>query len=179
MVSVLTADIGGTNARFQHSLVQADGSFQVMHTETLSTSVYFTLQSCIEDFMLGKPACVLCVLGIAGIVDGHEAWSGSIWPAVSYKDIKLLGFRRVLFLNDLEACGYGVAELREEESVQLNPGTAPQAGAPKVVISVGTGLGTCYLTSHSGQYQAWPSEGGFVSFSPKSPLQQAYLSYLQ
>lgn len=179
MVSVLTADIGGTNARFQHSLVETDGSVQVMYSETLSTCKYFTLQSCVEDFMLGKPACVLCVLGIAGIVDGREAWSGSMWPAVTYKDLKSLGFRRVLFLNDLEACGYGVMELREEEAVQLNPGTAPQEGAPKVVMAIGTGLGTCYVTSHSGLYQAWPSEGGFANFSPKSPLQQAYLSYLQ
>lgn len=179
MVFALTADIGGTNARFQIALIEADGLVEVKYTETLSTCCFFTLQSCIETFIEGKPACELCILGIAGIVDGHEAWSGSIWPPVSYKDIKLLGFRRVLFLNDLEACGYGVMELKPEEIVLLNSGILSEPGAPKVVIAVGTGLGTCYLTSHAGEYQAWPSEGGFADFSPKSPLQEAYLHYLQ
>lgn len=179
MVFVLTADIGGTNARFQLALIEADGSVEVKYTETLSTCSFSTLQSCIEAFMQGKPACGLCVLGIAGIVDGHEAWSGSMWPPASYKDLKLLGFRRVLFLNDLEACGYGVMELKQEEVVLLNPGILSEPGAPKVVMAVGTGLGTCYLTSHAGEYQAWPSEGGFADFSPKSSLQEAYLRYLQ
>ena len=179
MVSVLTADIGGTNARFQIWNITPEGDAVEVASAVLPTRQYPTLQECMETFLLGQPPCVLCVLGIAGIVTGHESWSGSMWPAFSYHDLKLLGFRRVLILNDLEASGYGVLELLPQELTQVNPGPTPVSHAPIVVISIGTGLGSCYLTSHQGEYQVWPAEDGFACFGPKTRLQEDYLRYLR
>jgi glucokinase len=50
----------------------------------------------------------------------------------------------------------------------MNEGSVETAGRPKAVLGAGTGLGVGYLTSHSGQYEVWGSEGGHVDFAPKN-----------
>eukprot|EP01134_Creolimax_fragrantissima_P005384 CFRG5384T1 len=89
-----------------------------------------------------------------------------------------LGIDHVVLITDLLASGYGVLTLGRQDTVTLQD--APVVlGAPMACIGADVGLGECYLTWHSRQYTAWPSEGGHCEFAPKTELQLDLLRYLK
>ncbi len=78
---------------------------------------------------------------IAGPVSqGRVATTNVAWVVDASRLAKLLGLDKVTLLNDLEAIGYGLAELRPEDVAVVNPG-APVAAGNMGMIPAGTGLG--------------------------------------
>jgi len=178
MVQFLVADIGGTNARFQ--LLEArESTVDIVASENLLVGDYANLQSCLQAFLKDRSPPNHCVLAVPGLIDDHRVWRGlDPWPGLAAEDLIPLGFHSVVFLNDLEAAGYGVLQLGSEQMFSLNSAGLEVKGAPKVLISAGTDLGTSFLTASKGVYTAYHSEGGGCCFCPKNALQEAYSQYV-
>lgn len=174
----LIADIGGTNARLQ--LLETEGiTIEIVAREHMLVRSFPNLQACLLHFLKDREPPSHCVLAVPGLIDNHKVWQGGTsWPRVTSEELSSLGFSSVVFLNDLEAAGYGVLQLGHEQLISLNTAGVEERGAPKVLISVGTGLGTCFLTAKEGVYTAWHSEGGGCYFCPKNRLQEAYAGYV-
>ena len=83
---------------------------------------------------------------------------------------------KVSVLNDFEAAGYGVLDLRpgDGDVLPLNDVPADPRG-PIAVLGPGTGLGQAQLfwDSDEGHYRVWPSEGAHGGFAPRGWRQRA------
>jgi len=79
-------------------------------------------------------------------------------------------------LNDFEAAGYGVLDLRQGDgdTLPLNDVPADPRG-PIAVLGPGTGLGQAQLfwDADEGHYRVWPSEGAHGGFAPRGWRQRA------
>eukprot|EP00747_Dinoflagellata_sp_TGD_P216806 gnl/TRDRNA2_/TRDRNA2_89294_c0_seq1.p1 gnl/TRDRNA2_/TRDRNA2_89294_c0~~gnl/TRDRNA2_/TRDRNA2_89294_c0_seq1.p1 ORF type:complete len:248 (-),score=43.15 gnl/TRDRNA2_/TRDRNA2_89294_c0_seq1:48-728(-) len=69
--------------------------------------------------------------------------------------------------------------LSPSEYKTIGDEVAPAPGAPIAVVGAGTGLGETYLTSVDDVWEAWPSEGGHVAFSPRNEKECRLLMFLQ
>jgi glucokinase len=73
---------------------------------------------------------------------------------------------KVRVANDLAAAARGIEKLSPRDLVTLQEGKA-EAGAPRVVLGIGTGLGVAYLVpDDNGGYREIPGEGGHAGFAP-------------
>jgi glucokinase len=84
----------------------------------------------------------------------------------------------VRLVNDVQAAAYGVGQLSPSSIVRLQAGNAV-AGAPRVVIAPGSGLGIGYAVSQPAGYLAYPSEAGHADFAPFDELQGELLTHLR
>ncbi len=73
----------------------------------------------------------------------------------------------VFLINDLEANGYGIAELKADQIYTLSEGDPSQTGN-RALIAAGTGLGEGLLTWNGRQHTPYPSEGGHADFAPRN-----------
>jgi len=108
------------------------------------------------------------VLAIAGIVTQNQCrYTNLDWVVDGEELGRTFSIPRVEIINDFVAQGYGTLTLADSEVSKLHD-APPRKGAPIAVIGAGTGLGMCFLTlGPSGQYEAYPSEGGHIEFAPR------------
>ena len=151
-MSVLLADIGGTHARF---CVSKAGRLSDIYRFRCSDckSVYQAIQS-----FLVMQAYVpeYAVIAIAGVVaDNQGKWTNLSWT-ISEKELKRrFGFQKIHLLNDLIPQGAGIASIKKKDWVALNRAGVNKK-APKVLLSLGTGLGACLLLGD----KIYPTEYG-------------------
>ena len=84
----------------------------------------------------------------------------------------------VFLINDLQANGYGIAELEADQIYTLSEGDARQVGN-RALISAGTGLGEGFLVWDGRDYVPYPSEGGHADFSPRNEDEIDLLRFLR
>jgi glucokinase len=80
-------------------------------------------------------------------------------------------------LNDLQSIAIAVPHLNGDDLETLNAGTAVDGGNI-AVVAPGTGLGIGILVWTGERYQAYPSEAGHTSFSPRNLQEIELLKYL-
>jgi glucokinase len=110
--------------------------------------------------------------------DGRLRLTNLPWTLDSRELAAGLGIEHVFLINDLEANGYGLAELNDGQIFTLNQGDARQIGN-RGLISAGTGLGECYLVWNGHQHIPYPSEGGHADFAPRNEDEIDLLRYLK
>ncbi|CAF1121659.1 unnamed protein product [Rotaria sp. Silwood1] len=121
---------------------------------------------------------------------------GSRWPQqhadVIENDLKL-NPNSLVFLNDFEAIGYGLAAQVDSQVNELCKLTEIYAlhqvslesnsdtNVPIACFGAGTGLGACFLSPDgTGRYQVYPSEAGMTdTFSPRSEEEWCLVKYLR
>jgi glucokinase len=81
-------------------------------------------------------------------------------------------------INDLEANGYGIAELTSEQIFTLSEGDASQMGN-RALIAAGTGLGEAFLVWDGHSHVPYPSEGGHVDYAPRNEDEIDLLRFLK
>ena len=151
-MSVLLADIGGTHARF---CVLKAGRLSDVYRFRCSDckSVYQAIQS-----FLVMQACVpeYAVIAIAGVITDNQAkWTNLSWT-ISEKELKRrFGFQKIHLVNDLIPQGAGISSIKKKDLVALNRAGVNQK-APRVLLSLGTGLGACFLLEE----KIYPTEYG-------------------
>jgi glucokinase len=89
-----------------------------------------------------------------------------------------LGIEHVFLINDLEANGYGVAELSADQIYTLSEGDASQIGN-RALIAAGTGLGEGLLIWNGHSHTPYPSEGGHVDYAPRNEDEIDLLRFLK
>jgi glucokinase len=84
----------------------------------------------------------------------------------------------VFLINDLQANGYGIAELSSDQIYTLSDGDARQM-ANRALISAGTGLGEAFMIWDGRYYVPYPSEGGHSDFAPRNDDEIDLLRFLK
>ena len=151
---------------------------QRLYEHVFPTQHYTLFKTLIEDFMSDSKIkfTSLCI-AIAGLVsDGKITAVNFNWPPIVISEIKSSFPFKVMFLNDLEAGGYGVHLCK---CVNLNPTAKEEPNGNCAVIGCGTGLGEAIILEKNNKKIVIPSEGGYKDFAPRDQEQINLLQFIQ
>ncbi|HVG21052.1 MAG TPA: glucokinase [Blastocatellia bacterium] len=175
---ILAGDIGGTKTNL--GLFDAgEGSLRLLKQQSFPSRENTGLESIVSRFMEGeevRPAAAC--FGVAGpVLNGQSVTPNLPWVVDSDSVARTLGLESVSLINDLEAMGHGIAELKPGEMLALNQGAAVEGNA--ALVAAGTGLGVASLFWNGRKHLPSASEGGHADFAPRNQLEIELLLHMQ
>lgn len=166
---ILAGDIGGTKTNLGLFDI-VDGTMKLRREQSYPSRDYPGLESIIREFISGAGPLAAACFGIAGpIIEDRSVTPNLPWIVEAQSLASVLQLDSVALINDLEATAHGIAELKPEEFVTLNEGTAETGNA--ALIAAGTGLGTASLFWDGRELMPSAAEGGHVDFAPRNQLE--------
>jgi glucokinase len=182
---ILAGDVGGTKVdlalcKFEHGqlLTVHDHKFHAREFPGLVQVVEAFLDECKQT--LGQPVDLLAAcFGVPGPVrHGRLKLTNLPWILDAGQLRADLKIEHVFLINDLEANGYGIAELTPDQILVLSKGD-PAAEGNRGLIAAGTGLGEAILVWNGHTYLPMASEGGHSDFAARNEEEIGLLRYLQ
>jgi glucokinase len=182
---ILAGDVGGTKVHLALSKFER-GKLVNVYDHKYSAREYPGLVQVVEAFLsdcsqrMGQPAEVLAAcFGVPGPVrHGRLKLTNLPWQLDAAQLSIDLNIPHVFLINDLEANGYGIAELTPDQILVLSQGD-PEAEGNRGLIAAGTGLGEAILVWDGKRYMPMASEGGHTDFAPRNDEEIDLLRYLQ
>lgn len=175
---VLAGDIGGTHARL--AFFDVDGhSVRPVVEQTYPSGDYNALEPILQAFAESHPvqfeaAC----LGIAGPVrNGVVTTTNLPWTVRATSVASALDLPEAHLLNDLEAIGWGLPTLGDDDLVTLHEGT--EVEGHRVLVAAGTGLGVAGLVWDGHLHRPIATEAGHTDFAPSDDLEIALFRALK
>jgi len=175
----LVADIGGTNARFALTDLQAKAPV-IMHEQSLPAAEFASLQHAAKHYLeglrsggeLSQPT--RAAFAVASPVSGDEIRLTNRSWSFSRRDLQAaLTLESLTVLNDFGAVAHAVAALSEADRIVLYGDEKAELAGPISVIGPGTGLGVALLVGGhrrgAAQMREWhvvETEGGHISYAP-------------
>jgi glucokinase len=174
---ILAGDVGGTKVHLAlYDFI--DGKLKHARDEKYPAKEYSGLEEIVKEFLAADKVTAAC-FGVPGPVrDGRLRLTNLPWTLDSREIARDLGVAHVFLINDLEANGYGIAELSGEQIYTLAAGDASQIGN-RALIAAGTGLGEGYLVWNGRMHVPYPSEGGHADFAPRNEDEIDLLRFLK
>jgi len=174
---ILAGDVGGTKVHL--ALYDfTDGKLSHTRDERYAAKEYGGLAEIVKEF-LGADKVTSACFGVPGPVrDGRLRLTNLPWTLDSRDLSAGLGIQHVFLINDLEANGYGIAELTADQIYTLSEGDASQTGN-RALIAAGTGLGEGFLAWNGRMHIPYPSEGGHVDYAPRNEDEIDLLRFLK
>ncbi len=182
-VEIVTADIGGTHARFAIAEI-ADG--QVVRLDdpvTLKAHEYASLQTAWEAFgetigrVLPEAAAIALATPISGDVLKMTNNPWIIRPALIPEKLRVT---RYALVNDFGAVGHAVATLPDACFAHLaGPDASLPAHGVTSIIGPGTGLGVAALLRAGNHYHVVETEGGHIEYPSVDSTEDAILASLR
>lgn len=182
-MQIVTADIGGTHARFAIATLEGTTVVALSEPVTLKCAEYASLQTAWEGFgaAIGQPLPRAAAIALATPIRGdvlkmtNNPWI--IHPALICDQ---LGIEQVTLINDFGAVAHAVQQCPPARFSHLcgPEGNLPDQGVI-TVIGPGTGLGVAYVVRDPTGYRAVETEGGHVDFAPLDSTEDALLSRLR
>jgi glucokinase len=174
---ILAGDVGGTKV-YLALYDFADGKLKHTREERYPAKNYTGLQEIVKEFLAADKVTAAC-FGVPGPVrDGRLRLTNLPWTLDSRELSANLGIQHVFLINDLEANGYGIAELAPNQIYTLNEGDTAQIGN-RALLAAGTGLGECFLAWNGRIHLPFPSEGGHADFAPRNEDEIDLLRFLK
>jgi len=174
---ILAGDVGGTKV---HLAVYDFTNGKLTHTrdERYAAKEYNGLAEIVKRQSTHDKVSSAC-FGVPGPVrDGRLRLTNLPWTLDSRELSLGLDIPHVFLINDLEANGYGIAELTADQIFTLSEGDASQVGN-RALIAAGTGLGEGLLTWNGRHHIPYPSEGGHGDYAPRNEDEIDLLRFLQ
>ncbi len=161
---ILAGDVGGTKVHLAlYDFI--NGKLEYSRDERYPAKDYSGLEEIVKEFLGAYKVTAAC-FGVPGPVrDGRLRLTNLPWTLDSRELSVNLGITHVFLINDLEANGYGVAELSADQIYTLSEGDASQIGN-RALIAAGTGLGEGLLIWNGRSHTPYPSEGGHADYAP-------------
>jgi glucokinase len=174
---ILAGDVGGTKVHL--ALYDfTDGKLKHTRDERYAAKEYNGLAEIATEF-LGADTVTSACFGVPGPVrDGRLRLTNLPWTLDSRELSSGLKIQHVFLINDLEANGYGIAELSADQIYTLSEGDASQIGN-RALIAAGTGLGEGILAWNGRIHVPYPSEGGHVDYAPRNEDEIDLLRFLK
>ena len=174
---ILAGDVGGTKVHL--ALYDfSNGKLDYTREERFPAKEYSGLEAIVKEFLGGDQATAAC-FGVPGPVrDGRLRLTNLPWTLDSRELSAHLGIQHVFLINDLEANGYGIAELQPNQIYTLSEGDPSQIGN-RALIAAGTGLGEGLLTWNGRIHVPYPSEGGHADYAPRNEDEIDLLRFLK
>jgi glucokinase len=181
-MDIVTADIGGTHARFAVATYEA-GTLRLGPVATLKTAEYASLPAAWEAFaaMVKRPLPRTAAIALAAPVRGETlTLTNSPWVIHLTKLQSDLQLDAVHVLNDFGAVTHALPWLsRDDLALLCGPDILlPREGAISV-LGPGTGLGVGLLLRRAGQNIVVETEGGHVDFAPIDDIDISIMQRLQ
>ena len=178
---ILAGDIGGTKSllAFYEPAAASGGPRHALDERSLPSRKYLSLAELLRDFLQAteKKPTRACLAVPGPVVERRSSTPNLPWPTVDARELSEVIGVEVVLLNDLEATGYGIATLRDDELRCLSEGK-PQPGGNAALIAPGTGLGECILFWDGQMHRPSASEGGHATFAPRNEMEIGLLRYL-
>jgi glucokinase len=174
---ILAGDVGGTKVHLAlYDFV--DGKLEFSRDERFPAKNYTGLEEIVKEF-LGAAKVTAACFGVPGPVrDGRLRLTNLPWTLDSRELSTSLSINHVFLINDLEANGYGVAELAPDQIYTLAEGDPSQLGN-RALIAAGTGLGEAMLIWNGHTHTPHPSEGGHKDYAPRNEDEIDLLRFLK
>ena len=174
---ILAGDVGGTKVDLGlYDFI--NGKLQPTRDKVYKAKDYPGLEVIVKEFLGADKVSAAC-FGVPGPVrDGRLRLTNLPWTLDSRELAAGLGIQHVFLINDLEANGYGVAELAPDQIYTLSEGDPSQVGN-RALIAAGTGLGEGLLIWNGRTHIPYPSEGGHVDYAPRNEDEIDLLRYLK
>ena len=174
---ILAGDVGGTKVHLAlYDFI--NGKLEYKRDERYPAKNYAGLQEIVREFLGAEKVTSAC-FGVPGPVrDGRLRLTNLPWTLDSRELSASLGIQYVFLINDLEANGYGIAELQPNQIFTLSEGDASQTGN-RALIAAGTGLGEGILIWNGRSHTPYPSEGGHSDFAPRNEDEIDLLRFLK
>jgi glucokinase len=174
---ILAGDVGGTKVNL--ALFDfADGNLKHARDKQYPAKEYSGLEEIVKEFIVAEKVTAAC-FGVPGPVrDGRLRLTNLPWTLDSRELAADLKIDFVFLINDLQANGYGIAELGADQVYTLSEGDPRQLGN-RALISAGTGLGESFMIWDGRDYVPYPSEGGHADFAPRNEDEIDLLRFLK
>jgi glucokinase len=174
---ILAGDVGGTKVHL--ALYDfTNGELKHSRDQQYPAKEYSGLEEIVREFIVTEKVTAAC-FGVPGPVrEGRLRLTNLPWTLDSRELAANLKIDYVFLINDLQANGYGIAELTAEQVFTLSEGDARQIGN-RALISAGTGLGEALLIWDGRDYVPYPSEGGHSDFAPRNEDEIDMLRFLR
>jgi glucokinase len=174
---ILAGDVGGTKVHLAlYDFI--NGKLEYSRDERYPAKEYNGLEEIVKEFLSADKVTAAC-FGVPGPVrDGRLRLTNLPWTIDSRELSADLGIEHVFLINDLEANGYGVAELAADQIYTLSEGDASQIGN-RALLAAGTGLGEGLLIWNGHSHTPYPSEGGHTDFAPRNEDEIDLLRFLK
>lgn len=182
-MEIVTADIGGTHARFAIAALDGGRVTGLSAEATLKTAHYANLQSAWEAYgaQLGRPLPRAAGIAVACPVQGDVLkFTNNPWIIRVSSLKQQLGLDTLALINDFAAVGHAAANLDGAHFRHLcGPETQLPADGVISVVGPGTGLGVSQIVRHRNGYEVISTEGGHTSFAPFDRLEDEILAHLR
>ena len=178
---ILVGDVGGTNGRLALIKNPQNSVPEIIHTKTLPSSQYPSLAVMIAAYLKQHPDIHITKarLAVCGpTTDRHGHLTNLNWTIDAGELEERLAIADVKFENDFGALARGVTLLHHNELRLVKSGESMD-DAPISIMGPGTGFGVSLLVKRSDDYVVVKTEGGHMSFSPGTMLEQDLCSYLK
>jgi glucokinase len=178
---ILAGDVGGTKVALALFDFQS-GNLHHAAEKRYPAKDYPGLEAIVKEFLAeyqqeGKISAAC--FGVPGPVrHGVLRLTNLPWTLDSRKLSLDLCIDHVFLINDLEANGYGIPELKAEQIFTLSAGD-PSAAGNRALISAGTGLGEAFLVWNGKRHIPMASEGGHCDFAARNEDEIDLLRHLQ
>src|SRR5271166_3822570 len=174
---ILAGDVGGTKVDL--ALYDfTNGKLKYTRDKVYKAKDYPGLEVIVKEF-LGADKVTAACFGVPGPVrDGRLRLTNLPWTLDSRELAEGLVIDHVFLINDLEANGYGIAELSTEQIFTLSEGDPGQIGN-RALVAAGTGLGEGFLVWNGRSHVPYPSEGGHTDFAPRNEDEIDLLRFLK
>jgi glucokinase len=174
---ILAGDVGGTKVNLAlYDFI--DGNLKHTRDKQYPAREYSGLEEIVKEFIVSEKVTAAC-FGVPGPVrDGRLRLTNLPWTLDSRELAADLKIDYVFLINDLQANGYGIAELGADQIYTLSEGDPRQLGN-RALISAGTGLGESFMIWDGRDYVPYPSEGGHADFAPRNEDEIDLLRFLK
>jgi glucokinase len=178
---ILAGDVGGTKVHLALFGFE-QGKLTHIRDEKFPAQEHSGLEEIVRKFLDEAPGdsdVTAACFGVPGPVRGGRLKLTNLpWILDSAELSRNLKIEHLFLINDLEANGYGIPELRPEQIFVLSNGD-PAAQGNRGLVSAGTGLGECVLAWNGKSHMPMASEGGHTDFAARSEDDIELLRYLR
>ena len=191
-MTLLVADIGGTNARFAY---QAENTKELSNFAYLKCSDFTNIHEAIEFYKKTNNLNIKHMSIAVASTTKHDAirFTNNNWHFKQSEFFEYFKLNKLIFINDFVAqslCfGSFYKNLSEDQSLndklaikynlKIIKNGLPIKKAPLLVTGPGTGLGICTLFQLHNNPIAIEGEGGHSSFAPNSNIEIELLQFMK
>jgi glucokinase len=181
-MEVITADIGGTHARFAIATRQDGGEITLSHEAKLRVAEYASLQTAFDAYRagLGRALPAQAVIALAAPTDVELiTLANNPWVIRPAHAADRLGMESVCFINDFAAVAHAISVCPPAlfEAIAGPRKPLPADGAVSV-IGPGTGLGVSMLLTGA-RPRVVATEGGHMDYAPVDRVEDQILAQLR
>src|ERR1700722_19470213 len=174
---ILAGDVGGTKVHLALYDFK-NGKLDYSRDEKYAAKEYAGLEEIVKKFLGGAKVDAACFGVPVPVRNGRLRLTNLPWTLDSRELSTNLGITHVFLINDLEANGYGAAELSADQIYTLAEGDASQIGN-RAWIAAGPGRGEGLLIWNGRTHVPYPSEGGPQDYAPRNEDEIDLLRFLK